>query len=238
MHLPHRAFPGSLVAAVLLASPAGATSVARLSLPQMADHAGQVITGDVRHVRSYWADEPRRIETEITLDNVAYLKGAHPLAAAHFTITVPGGTVGDWSMRIEGAPQFAPGQTWVLFLLPEYRTYPVVGVAQGAFQLRSDADGLERVYQSGHAVTGVDARGFVQVLEAGHVPPPALAARPGPRTTLGLTAPPAAATLTRDQFMKQLAPILGASVDHALTEPAGRRVPGDLTPVPLREAGS
>lgn len=182
----------------MFASAAIASSVVPMSVATMADHAGQVITGDVVALRSYWIDEPRRIETEVTFAGVTYLKGAPADADGTFTLRVPGGTIGDLQMRIEGAPRFAAGETWLLFLLPTYKTFPVVGIDQGAYRVVHDADGVDRVHRGG--------------LPDGE-PQPAL---------------------SYAQFAGQIAPILDASRDHGLTEPAGRPAPVRHEAVPLR----
>jgi len=131
----------------------------------LSDYAGQVVAGNVTAVRSYWADEPRRIESEVTIENVRYLKGTLPDSKATFTLIVPGGKVDDWQMQIGCAPTFAVGQRWVLFLLPSYKTFPVVGLHQGAFRIESDSEGTARVYDaSGGAVVNLGKDGFFQVV--------------------------------------------------------------------------
>ena len=44
------------------------------------------------------------------------------------------------------APAFAAGEKWILFLLPTYKTFPVVGLSHGAFRVPTDTDGVERVF--------------------------------------------------------------------------------------------
>jgi hypothetical protein len=205
------------MAAVLVAMPATGTTIAPLSVTTMADHSGQVIAGDVLEVRSYWTGTPRRIESEVTFANVTYLKGALPTSGRVFTLTVPGGAVGDMEMRIEGAPRFEVGESWVLFLLPAYRTFPVVGLSQGAFRIVTGVDGVERVEQGGRFVTGFDEDGFVRV-----------ASRP---ETVD-------AGLSYADFADLIEPALRASRDHALIEPAGRPLAVRYTPVPLQGAGT
>ena len=217
MILRQAAFSGSLVAAALsLSASASASSVVPMTVPMLADHAGQVFWGQVTEVRSYWTDEPRRIESQVTFTSVTYLKGALAGADDRFTLTVPGGKIGRLEMRIEGAPRFAVDESWILFVLPTYKTFPVVGLSQGALRIAAGPDGVERVYRAGHPVVGLDEEGFVQV--AGIEAQAALAAE----------------ALPYERFVEQLAPILAASRDHGLTEPAGRRHRVRYTPRPLR----
>ena len=83
-----------LIAAAVPVSAAGASTTAAMPIQSVADHAGQVIVGDVASVRSYFAGNPRQIDSEITFKNVRYLKGPHPgatVADAHLRhSTVPG----------------------------------------------------------------------------------------------------------------------------------------------------
>ena len=217
-----------------------ASTVVPMTVETLADHAGQVIVGTVSSVRSYWADNPRRIESEVTFGQVEYLKGALPDARDEFTLIVPGGTVGEMSLAVCCAPQFNVKEKWLLFLLPSYKTFPVVGLYQGSFIVQADADGIERVSHRRHdvlePVTGVGTEGFVQYsvnhdssvhdhLQAAH----SLRLKEGSAST------PATPALTYAEFVDLLRPILAASRDHELTQPAGQRVLLEYTrAVPLR----
>ncbi|MCP4593008.1 MAG: hypothetical protein GY842_19925 [bacterium] len=221
-----------------VAGPAAASTVVPMGLPVLSDHSAQVFVGKVSAVRSYWAEGPRRIESEVTFDQVSYLKGALADAGSDFALTVPGGTVGEMQMQVCCTPSFRVGDKWVLFLLPEYRTFPVVGLYQGAFLVRPDDTGAERVYRRRHErlepVVGFDAEGVTLVgggrsgsvhehLAGAHH---ARVAEVQPR--LGDDA------LTLDEFLARVRPVLAESRAHALTEPAGRRVLVEYTPTQLR----
>ncbi|MBK8269140.1 MAG: hypothetical protein IPK83_12865 [Planctomycetes bacterium] len=215
-----------------------ASSVVAMSISTMADHAGQVIMGEVTSTRSYWAQNPKRIETEVTFAGVQYLKGRHSSATDTFTLVVPGGSIGRTSMRICCAPEFKVGERRILFLLPQYRTFPTVGLDQGAFQIIRDAEGIDRVYQSAttpvvgfdrdtFAVHGgrsardvhqhlIDANGaIVRTVETEFTELPAIA--------LG-------------DFLKVVQPILDSSTDHQMKEPAGRRILVELIATTLKAA--
>lgn len=228
----------AVIVCAALAAPAMASSIVPMTLETLADHAGQVIVGDVTAVRSYWAEQPRRIETEITLRRVEYLKGRLPDSDGTFRLVVPGGTVGQTSMRLAHAPTPNVGQRWILLLLPEYRTYPVVGLSQGAFRLVPDGDGVERVYSAEHhPVTGLTEDGFVQLSRTGGWDPTGqLRGAQGLRVK---ACPSPAATVTalsRDEFVRLLQPILDASRPHKLAGPAGKRVLLRPVAVPLVSA--
>jgi hypothetical protein len=235
----HRVFPGSLViVAALCASPAIATTVVPMTVGSMADHAGQVVAGEVIEVHSYWTGDPRRIESEVVFANVDCLKGGPVGAGGELTLIVPGGAIGELEMRIAGAPRFAVGDSWVLFLLPSYKTFPVVGLSQGAFRIVTGPDGIGRVHQAGLPVTGLDDRGFVEVATAGA---PARTPESGPgglRTAVPPVAAPQESALSYDEFVNLIGPVLRGSCHHGLTGPVGRPVPVRYTPVGLRAAGA
>ena len=232
---------GFLALAAIAAFPAiaDATSVAPMTVQTLADHAGQVFIGDVVSTRSYWADNPRRIETEVVFRNVHYLKGELEGEASDFTLIVPGGTVGQTRMAICCAPKFKVGERRLLFLLPTYKTFPTVGVAQGAFRIAKDEAGIDRIYQHGKIpVIGIDEKGFVKlsggnnhhtvrhVVESNRIKikPPAIEG--------------ASKAMSCDDFVAQIRPILGKSRKHNLAAPAGKRILVSKTGVSLKASAA
>lgn len=238
--------------ALLLVGTAGwfvqAGGVETMTLPTLAEHAGQVLVGTVQSSRSYWAENPRRIETELVFGELRFLKGRLPDSGLEFRLVVPGGRVADWELRVSCTPQFAVGERWLLFLLPTYKTFPVVGLHQGAFRISTGADGVARVYfANGMPVTGLDHAGIVQGAAAGAAQPVSCAAAPktsgAPAASrlvaargLSLRAAAAApvAALTLEEFVARIQPVLDASRDHRLTHPAGRSTGSVPRAVPLR----
>jgi hypothetical protein len=212
-----------------------------MTVQTLSDFAGQVIVGRVASVRSYWAENPRRIESEVRLENVEYFKGRLANSTASFTLIVPGGKVGEMQLQIADAPNFAVGEKWVLFLLPTYKTFPVVGLHQGAFRIEADAAGVERVYLSEHdAVLGVAPDGFVKSGKAdSHQPQSRQVGANGVQVRpVHDDSNSAQAAISLQDFLQQLSPVLAASRDHQLTEPAGKRVPVVYTPSPLRTSAA
>jgi hypothetical protein len=134
---------------VLFASVAAGTTVAPMNVATLSDHAAQVFIGTVVSSAAYWTGSPLRIESEVRFIDVVYLKGEPPSTAdAEPALIVPGGAVGSTEFRVAGAPIFVPGQRWLLFLLPTYRTFPIVGLWEGAFQVKPDEEGIPRVLQA------------------------------------------------------------------------------------------
>lgn len=204
---------------------ADATSVAPMTVQTLADHAGQVLIGDVTSTRSYWANNPRRIETEVIFRNVEYIKGKLQNAGTDFTLIVPGGTVGDTRMRICCAPEFKAGERRLLFLLPRYKTFPTVGVAQGAFRIEKDETGVDRVYQHGQIlVVGVDEKGFVKLATERRITDASSHLVDSHRTQLKQQqAAETPKAISCSDFLNHIRPILDNSRDHRLIEPAGQR---------------
>ncbi|MDP7071222.1 MAG: hypothetical protein QF561_07750 [Phycisphaerales bacterium] len=153
------------IAIVMLAFTAfaQATSVVRMPLSQVADFSGQIVIGEVGSVESYWADEPRRIESRITLRNTEFLKGGQP-GQRTLSFTVPGGSVGTWQARVAGAPEFRVGERWALCLLPAWKSFPTAGVHQGAFRLTSEGTVLDG---RGQRVQQFDEHGFIVIHGSG-----------------------------------------------------------------------
>lgn len=215
-----------------------AGEVAPMTVRELADFAGQVIIGRVTAVRSYWAENPRRIESTVTFDNVAYLKGAVASSSTSFALTVPGGEVGTWEMRVGCAPTFAVGEKWLLFLLPTYRTFPTVGLSQGAFRVVADSAGVDRVYTAvGLPLAGIDERTWVRPLQTPAISPKE---RCVSADRVRLQTPSArdviAPSLPLAEFLDQVRPILAASRTHHLIGPAGQRETVHYTPVPFPSA--
>jgi hypothetical protein len=225
---------------LLGASGAAASTVLPMSIHTLSDHAGQAFVGRVSAVQSYWAGDPKRIVSAVTFSQVDYLKGRSLDATDTFTLIAPGGTVGSTRARVCCAPVFDVGDKWVLLLLPSYKTHPVVGLYQGAFLVRPDDQGVERVHRRRHGVlepvAGLDTEGFVQVTRPTRV---SAHDRLVSATHVRLVPPPtarsgAAKAMRLDDFLAAIRPVLAASRDHELTGPAGRPERGPLVAVPMR----
>ncbi|MCA9283343.1 MAG: hypothetical protein KDA30_15035 [Phycisphaerales bacterium] len=229
----------SLRAAALACGP-------EMPVPTLADHAAQVVIAEIASVRSYWADEPRRIETELVLEHVEYLKGAYDGAPVTMTLTVPGGTVTgadgeEWGMHLCCAPEYKAGERWVLFVLPTCKVHPVVGMDRGSFRVVQDDAGVERVHMAdGRAVAAVSEEGMIRAhTQAVHRPQPSVSAQLGVKLIDPDEAEQGAEerAMSLDDFEAAIAPALARSRDHHLYEQAGRRVPAEHRAVPIKRAG-
>lgn len=225
---------------VLLLAPHAHACPVEMSVERMADLSGQVVIARVDGAHSYWAADPSRIETELTFSQTSYLKGAHTGADDRYSLVVPGGTVGDTTMRLCCEPAFDVGDEVLLFVLPEYRTYPTVGMSNGAFEIVRDEQGVARVFgTNGEPVIGIDESGHV-LLGSPVTPTRSTDATTRLRASSGLTVRAvereAGEPMLLDDFLAQVRPVLDASTDHRMIEQAGRRVPVEYIPTRLRLA--
>ncbi|HKT11664.1 MAG TPA: hypothetical protein VJW77_07545 [Terriglobia bacterium] len=137
----------TLVPAVLLgfwlALPAAATTLVRMSLSQLAQASSAIVQGRVVAQTTRTDAGGTRVYTYTTVQTEKALKGQPP---ATITIQQPGGTVGNFHVRVPGTALLRPGTQYVLFL--EQATgagaYHLVGMMQGAFRVYQQRKGVER----------------------------------------------------------------------------------------------
>lgn len=102
-----------------------------------------IVHGRVIDVRAEWVDGRRRIESVITVEPAAFVRGT-PTSAV--TFRVPGGQIGRYKSLTVGAPSFAAGEEVVLFLRSAGPAMPrIFGLNQGVFRVRVDARGQRMV---------------------------------------------------------------------------------------------
>ncbi len=123
-----------IACACLLAASAQATTLARLSLDQMAGAADAVARVRCAGSESRW--ENGSIWTVTTFDIVDGLKGPLP---PRITVQMPGGKVGPIHEAVEGVPKFREGEKSILFL-EKIATggYSVTAWAEGTFRIVTD----------------------------------------------------------------------------------------------------
>ena len=125
-------------AVILLPASVQATVLVPASLGELAREAGAIVRGRVIAAEARFTPDRRAIETLVTLDAEATLKGS---LGATVQFLVPGGTLGRYRSILVGAPAFAAGQHVVVFLGWTGPSYPyVLGLSQGVFRLQADGD--------------------------------------------------------------------------------------------------
>lgn len=129
---------------LMLALPAGATTLIRMTLTQLAQASSTIVEGHVVAQTSRANQNHTRIFTYTTIQLDKALKGKAPE-----TITVEqlGGTVGNVHVHVPGTAYLRPQTQYVLFLEPvkgTTQTFHMVGMMQGAFRVYRDRNGAER----------------------------------------------------------------------------------------------
>lgn len=116
--------------ALLMGGLTPATSVRPLSLQQLTQGAEHVVYGNVSKVESFW--NGGKIETNVTLVPYETWKGT---PAPTVVVRVPGGTVGNVTMRCSEAPVFRATDDVVCFLRSKGGVKEVYGWFRGQYTI-------------------------------------------------------------------------------------------------------
>jgi hypothetical protein len=138
-------------------------------LGELLARADHVFIGLVREVRSDWNPTRTSIDTTVRLVVEEYFKSS--TFPPQFTLRLPGGTVGDVSLKVAGVPAFSVGDRALLFLEedPGRPGLPgIVGLWQGVYYVR---DGVAVQAESGRRFPLADLKARLRSEIA--VPPPA-----------------------------------------------------------------
>ena len=144
----------SLLPALLFLPAIRATTLARLSLDQLA--AGSDAVARVRFARAESRWENGSIWTVTTFDVAETMKGQLP---GEIEIRLPGGRVGHLTSTVDGTPKFNPGDEAVVFLQRSRAGgFTVAGWVEGNFRISRDPQtGTETVTQDSSAFAVFDA---------------------------------------------------------------------------------
>jgi hypothetical protein len=113
-----------------------ATTILPADLQELTRSAGAIVRGRVSDARAQWTQDRRSIETIVTLDVEATLKGS---LAAPVRFSVPGGTLGRYRRILVGAPELAANDRVFVFLTWQGPEMPyLVGLGQGVFRVVTD----------------------------------------------------------------------------------------------------
>jgi hypothetical protein len=129
------------------AASAGATTLVRASLEDLAAGNDTIVVGEVLGASSYWNWEGTSILTDVRFAPTDVLKGR--VDGRELTVTVMGGTVDDRSLVVVGGAELRAGGSYVLFLSPGdlpgvQGVQTVRDLSQGAFDVLQDSDGSAR----------------------------------------------------------------------------------------------
>ena len=111
----------------------------KVDIPTLNRMSESVIHARVVDVESAWNAEGSMIFTHVTLQVIGRLRGA---GEDRIVVRVPGGTVGDFTSEMEGAPQFQRGDEIVAFIARWKDGVPMVaGYAEGLSLVSPDVAG-------------------------------------------------------------------------------------------------
>jgi hypothetical protein len=113
------------------------TTIVPVDLRELTRSAGAIVRGRVSDTNVQWTADRRSIETVVTLETEATLKGS---LSAPVRFSVPGGTLGRYRRILVGAPELVVGDRVVVFLAVSGPTMPyLVGFGQGVFRVQADS---------------------------------------------------------------------------------------------------
>jgi hypothetical protein len=132
------------------------TTLRQLTLQQLTQASTAIIRGHPIAQESRWNDAHTEIDTFTTFAVESVVKGKVGQAVV---VKQPGGTVGNFHVRVPGVVHFVPEASYVLFLEPSRDNparYLVVGMMEGAYRIYRDPQtGEERVIRPfGSALEG------------------------------------------------------------------------------------
>jgi len=141
------------VVALAIAATVQATTLARLSIEQMAAAADHVARVRCTASESHW--ENGAIWTVTTFAMVESMKGDLP---PQVKVRLPGGRVGHLTALVDGTPKFSPGDDAIVFLeQTPAGDYSVTAWVEGTFRISRDLrTGRETVTQDSSAFAVFD----------------------------------------------------------------------------------
>lgn len=134
-----------------ITAPARATTLIRMGLEDLVASNSTIVVGEVLAAESRWNEDATFIVTDVRFAASDVLKGR--LAETEFTVTLPGGKIGNRANLLIGAAELVPGNSYVLFLsrmnlMGAGEALVVRDLIQGAFDIRMEKDGLRAVSQA------------------------------------------------------------------------------------------
>ncbi len=140
------AFAALPALAVASATPAWATLVRAVTLPELVQRTTTIVHGTVQETHTAWEDGRARLYTYVTVSPLEILKGNTP-SGRTITFRQLGGRDGDRILYVPGTPHFSPKEEVLLFLTGnDAGGFPqVMGIFQGAFRPKAGPEGMRRV---------------------------------------------------------------------------------------------
>ncbi len=147
--LPVRIIPVLSILLLGWSSAAQSTTFDQLSLEALTSHSSHVVRGQFIKTESQWTEDKSTIYTKVFFRVGEAIAG--DVANSEIVVYLPGGTVGDTSTFVIGAPEITVGGDAVLMLSAVPETSPsarvggaqafnIVGLSQGVFDLKQDPE--------------------------------------------------------------------------------------------------
>lgn len=112
---------------------AGATVLVPMDVDALAASSDLIVRGTAGETGSAWTADRKQIRSTTPVTVSQWVKGeSKPVIA----VATPGGTVGELTQQVSGAPRFQPGEEVLLFLVRqpgEPARYAITGFSQGKF---------------------------------------------------------------------------------------------------------
>ena len=144
------------IPALLGIGTSSATTLVRLSFPQLAQASERVVVGTVVALESTRDESGRFIHTNVRIAVERHLRGRGP---AEIVVRTPGGQIDGEAVVAHGAPSFTVGEKVLVFLERwEDGTLKVTGYVQGKSTVTLGPDGKQRLrggVADGRSVAGV-----------------------------------------------------------------------------------
>ena len=154
---------GPVFAALLLASPAGASILQALDLDELVEQSDQILMGRVAFSESF-RHPNGNLGTWHRIVIERDIRGNAP-GETEVIVETLGGSIGDLTMRVEGEPSFTVGERVVVFVRDggPYSAFRPVGMGQGVMRVRTE-QGVETVSQTreGMMLVRRSARGLLE----------------------------------------------------------------------------
>lgn len=132
---------------MLFALPVNATQMVALDLATLANDSRDIVVGRVLEQRAHWNAQHTRIVTDVVVAVDEALKGGDD-GNGTLTLTQLGGVVDGARYSVPGVPTFQRGEEVLLFVWRDARGRAQVnGLAQGKFEIRTDAATGEKLVQ-------------------------------------------------------------------------------------------
>ena len=128
----------ALAALAIMAMTAGATTLVRQGLEDLAAQNEAIVQGTVVDIHSYWNADHNFIYTDVRIQPSQVLKGTQ--TPGDLTITLMGGTVGETTILVVAGPELVPGTDYLMFLNHEglpggVQRLTVRDLMQGVFEV-------------------------------------------------------------------------------------------------------